>query len=760
MLPLLYRKDAETIVCKDGALVSVLKIRGRDYTGMNEDEYISLFQARKIALGKRRDFLTIDIVSKKQKVQAQLNLAQSNNQILAMINGSWQKNFDTVFRTSHYIIITVRELSKTEKLAAKLDDAYRIDLNTELHNAKNELINELTQYEPIKLKNGALNSFFSTLINGRETQTNSEILCDPTFNHCIANQSLFFDTKKSHVIYGKNSEAIYSGWLSIANYPDELNQKTLEQIFTLPYEFNVYQSFTGYSEKRFNTFIENKQTQIQNWGKHTEQQLKNLEDLASKVENGELILTDHYFCLEVLAPDEDTLNEHIGIIKTKLQIGGALYFRESDNMEALFWSRFPTKKKFNVRHAPITSENGAFYSTFNSIGEGFDTCRFGNRPVTMFKTKANSQFSFTFHDKPDLTGEPLGHTAIFGGTNSGKTTLITFLVAQCLPYQGFKAILFDRLLGMEVFSRIMDGDYLDFGKNVQINPLQISDNVSNRTFLKGWLCRLLRISENETKHKNTIDTVVDTNFMIDMHERSLTALKDVFGGEGSELRNRLSEWLPDGGFGGYFNGSRDSLSFDNSIVAFDATNITSMPEILPHMTDYLFNRIFAKLTTETVPNVIVMDEAQRYFTDPEFVKRAMEFSNELRKLLGVFCPIFQNASAMAKLPNGAGTTIKDAMANYIIFPNPTADEEHYCDFLGLNKTEFEWVKSNSPSSRKVLFKRRESGESVVLDIDLSKLNNAHFDLLKAFQSGGTSRKHMHECMETYGDDWKLKYLSQ
>jgi len=758
MLPLWYRKDDRTIVCRDGSFVSVLKLTGKDYTGMSVDKYNAAYAARKAVFESNKDYIDVDIISIKRKQNAKARLPQSDIFVLNLVNDAWSKNFDEVYRTSHYLVLTTKKLTKVQQVGKLLDASYNVDLEEELITIGRDLINQLDDYQPSYLEKGELNSFFASLINGRETETDSKILNDPTFNQCIANQSISFPPNKPYCLYGKNDDAIYSGWLSVANYPDKPSQKTLEGIFDLPAEFIVYQSFQGISEQSWLKKVEKKANQIKNFGKHSDNLIQDLKEVSDKVSNGEFSTVEHYFSLEVLAPTEEKLDEDISLLRSKLQNSGALYFRESLNIEPLFWSRFPTSQSFNVRHRPITSENAAHFATFNSIGEGFDTCAFGHRPVTLFKTTSGSQYSFTFHDTPQTEGQPLGHTAIFGGTNTGKSTLASFLTSQCLPFEGFKAIMFDRLHGLEVFTRMMDGDYLDFAENVDLNPFQIDDTIENRTFLNDWLARLLGVDERDTESLNRIDTIVRTNFKMDRSDRGFEALETMFGKEGSELRERLVQWLPGGSYGSYFNGTRDSLRFEKDIVSFDASLVLEMPDLLPHLTDYLFNRIWNMVNSKPVPHLIFMDEAQRYMVDRIFVNRTVEFGNEIRKRLGILMLAFQNASKMQNLPEGAGEILRDAMANFIIYPNRTADPKSYKEFLGLNETEFNWVRTTNPKSRQVLFKRRESGESVILDVNLASLNTTHFKLLDAFDSGANAVKKINKLRETHPEDWKQKYL--
>ncbi|MBV7300749.1 hypothetical protein [Enterovibrio paralichthyis] len=755
MLPLMFMKNDNVIVCKDGSKVAVVKVVGRDYSGMSQDLYDLAYRERKALLEKESDFLSIDVISVKRKVPVNNQIGNATDNISEAINSVWLDNFKEVFRTTHYLVVTSKKGGFKQAVGKVLDHHYDVDLEDEINKTCQEFISRMADYNATQLTGSELKTFWATLLNGRTTHAHGK-----NFNDCLANQRLSFPKNKNYCVYGFGNEAVYSAWLSIKDYPGEPQQSTLEGIFSLPVEFIVYQSFHGMSQRRGQRLLQATKTHYANFSKDDDDIQAEIKDLSNRYSNQEFTLADHYFCVEVLSDDLDKLDDDTDAIKNRLERGEALIYRESVNIEALFWSRFPTMQHFNLRSRPITSENIAHYATFNSIGEGYDTCRFGSRPVTMFPTVQRSQYAFTFHNTPQTDGEPLGHTAVFGGTNSGKTTLIAFLLQQSKSFEDIKQFCFDSLHGLEVYTNMFGGTYFDFAEKVDINPLLLDDTPANRRFLDSWLTDRLKVTDSETAYKDQIAKAVKMNYDLPKEHRNLTELEDIFGRKGDELRNRLAPWLPEGKYGAFFNASRNGFDFKDTITTFDATLILdpSMSEVLPAVTDLMFNQIITRLTTTPTPNIVFFDEAQRYFKDPIFLNKALQYAKEIRKLLGVLILAFQNARALNTLPGSGGREIIESMANLLIYPEPNATPEDYIDLLGLTDREYEWVKTTKPHSREVLFKRRHSGESVVLNVDLSTLTTPHSNYLNCFSSGATAVDRMRTLKKQHPDHWRMLYL--
>ena len=756
MFPLLYVKENQHIVSKDGTESVVLELNGLDYSGMRNDIYDKLYNVRKRVFEKESPFYRLDILSQKNRVEAKDKIDPDvNNPILKMTKLAWRDQFNVLYRSKHYLVISVNNASVLSKVGSLVSDDYDIDKEVELNRLVDEIKSDLVEYSPRLLSRVECSSFYATQLNGRETFLNAV-----NWDQSLCNQKINFDAKNNYCTYGEHGDTVYSGWLSISRYSEEITRHTLERIFKLPYRFNVYQSFKTYTKKAALNKIKDNYDHLNKWGGINEFYDAQLNEFHAMVSSDKTTLVDHTFAIEILADSLEELNNSVRVLSNAMTSDGQmLLYRETRNIEALFWSRFPTMSGFNLRGRDISSENAAHLATFNCVGEGFDTCGFGDRPVTLFKTEEGGQFSFTFHQTGELKPDVLGHSLFIGGTGTGKTTMISFLLSQCLSSDNFTAICFDRLGGLKVFTDMFDGEYLDFPEDVQMNPFQLDDTPVNRMFLFQWLKRLGRIGEDDISFNDALNDVINANFKLNKDDRNFAQLMESFGRDGDVLFLKFSPWFPDGIRKEFFNGVRDSFSFKKDIITFDATFILDQPEILPNITDYVFHQIMQKVSSDVVPHVVFFDEAPRYFQDPIFAKKMLESIAEIRKKAGVCVLAAQNPTQLLKLDKNIGSEVVNGMAHIVCYPNPTGTKAEYMEFLGFNETEYNWIVGCN-DKHKVLVKNRSNDSSVILDVNLSALNTKRYDLLRCFDSGASAVKRLKDLKDSDPINWKMRYLKK
>lgn len=560
----------------------------------------------------------------------------------------------------------------------------------------------------------------------------------------LAGAAVKWPAMKKYQVYD-GVKTRYSSWFHIKAPATTTSHKFLESLFKSNHEFAVYQTMSTFEKSSALAFIEDKKKSVSTFAKSPEIILSELMELSQRVQADNLSMIRHRWAVEVFGESLEELEKAANELRNVIESHGYRLARETVNQEALFWSRFPEFQSYNCRQRFMTSENAAHFATFSTAGEGFDRCSWGSWPVTRFKTETGSEFSFIFHQGPEKT--VLGNTLVIGGTGSGKTTLTSFLLSQCFKFKNFKVLAFDRLRGMKIFTLFHDGKYEDFSGSIEINPLQLDDTAENRAFLHQWFQVLT--GKTDDNSGDVIGRAIMQAFELDKRERTVENIADAFGlaNEGS-VRKALSKWLPGGAFEGFFNGRRDALDFDNPLLVFNMTSLLDTPDVLGPMAYYLFHKLFLKARDDGGYAVFV-DELGKYLKSDLFAPKIEMMLEEIRKTDGVFIGAIQEAGTV--LDHKIAPKIKNNIATFLLFPEPRADRRHYVDQLGLNETEFDWIKT--PHPRQVLVKRKE-GESVVLSVDLEPLGK----YLRIFDSSSDSVARMN-ALRSETNAWKTDFIN-
>lgn len=748
MFPLItVLADHETCQTKEGELVQVVDIQGRDYTGMDRDRAQFLYELRKQVFEMFGSEIVVSSHSLRHKLNKEISSERYDNPLLADINQAWSEQFTTTFRWRHTLVIRTAKEAFLDRLASQASKTVKEhaleDLQERLNEAVEMVLQRLSEFKPRKLKGDDLKSYWGTLVNGKHTYVIDDNM---PLDEVVAGVDLYWPEGGVHQEYVDTPKR-YSAWLGIKAYPTETNSKMMDSLYQLPIEFGIYQTFSQLPKEKALSIINERSSVTANFKKNSDIVLLELNELAAKVEAEEVKIGLHSWAIQVFADNLDELNRSVSTIKNAVENRGIRVVREKGLQEPLFWSMFPSMEHFNVRRRPVTTENIARFVTFSNAGEGLDSCSFGSAPVALLKTKTKSIYSFTFHASPEP--QALGNTLVIGGSNTGKTTLISFLLGMCHKYPDFRAMCFDRLHGMEIFTRMIGGSFNDFTSQAEINPFQLSDNALNRAFLVSWLQMIT--SHNDDESMATASSIVNQAYLLDPKERSLNELTLAFGQKAKgNMREAIEKWLPEGAFGAFFNGKTDALSFDTSLATFDMTLLLDMPEVLGAMSDYLFHRMKMAVLDEPGPYAIFVDELNKYIESATFAPKIKETVSEIRKTNGIFIGAVQSAKTV--LQTSVGREIQASIATYLLFPDPTAEEQYYMeDGIGLNRSEFEWIKT--PSHREVMVKRR-GGESVILQTDLSSIGK----YLKVFDSSSSSISRLNAMIKSSPDQWKSQFL--
>jgi type IV secretion/conjugal transfer VirB4 family ATPase len=750
MLPFAAVIDDELLQLKSGHVSMVYSVTGRDYTGLSESEQKQLHGARSQFVRFLEPNISVTVFSKRMAEDDDVMLNPLHpNEIADGIDKCWNKQFETSYRTRHFLVVTTATGQMINSLADAADGDTKKDRQIiNIREAAQKVDSLLSMYRPRRLRGADLLSFWASYINGREVRQSR----NQDFLAGMAGANILFPTGKKYQIF-EGSKNRFAAWVGIKAFENDSTDRIIEELLRQKIEFTLYQNWRALPLGATHRMIADKERMARSWAASGVVALAEIDEATARIEAGDLTFCRYILALQIFGSNELEIEANVEKLEAVIEHYGFRAVRETSNIELLFWSALPGNDHLAVRRRELTNDNVADFASFATIGEGFSTCSWGDTYVTKLLTNANTEYRFTWHedDKPQAPG----HTLIFGPTGGGKTALLSFLFSQSLKFDNLKIITFDKLHGLEVFTKLHGGTYSDFGNDIETNPFQMPDTPQNRNFLKELVKNLVAGSDID---EEVINMAIRDNYtLLKKEERNLTNLFGSFGLDArGTMARALRPYVGDGDHAGFFNGKRDSLNFEtSSITTFGMDTLFDNPKMLAQMALYIFFRIREMASPGKgkvpVPHLIFVDELVKYLEDPTFAKKGIrEIVLEHRKLEGVFVGAMQDPSYFVKNPEAEG--LLGSIVNFIFLPDGKADEEILMEKCGLTKEEAAWVKHYSGGERKALLKRR-SGESVILNTDLSGLGK----YLNVFDSSSAAVGRLKSMIDD-GIDFKKEFL--
>ena len=429
--------------------------------------------------------------------------------------------------------------------------------------------------------------------------------------------------------------------------------------------------------------------------------------------------------------------------------------REGWVCEATFFNQFPTYDTY-PRTYRYLSRVVATAICFDKPSEGFSKSDWGNGAISIFRTTSGSPYRFQFHVSSEEAA--VAHCCIIGPTGQGKTTLLTFLAGQAMRHHDLKVFFFDRHRGAEIFTRSIGGAYIGFDgdeKNVSLNPFDCENNSTNRAFLRRWLKSITMVDDalSEKEIARAVTTAFD---YLRPEERIMKNLyKSCFSPTGN-MRRELFKWVNPDQYGNIFNADTDSLDLHSKrFMAFDFTHIFEDETLAPAVISYIMHRIMSETGDAGIPALIMIDETAPMLKHPMFRDYFIIGLQEGRKKRQAYLCAFQQPSIIDKL--GVGEVIRGQCQTVLFFRNPHAQLEDYANW-NLTESELDFIfgRSYRDFPYAILLSRPATGESVILDVDLSGLGV----YLKLYNSGRKNVLLVEELIKEYGEDnFVTKYLN-
>jgi len=685
------------------------------------------------------------------------------NEFARELDAAWEAKLDErkQYRNDHYLTLVLRPAStevstgifgsKARVLSPKAkEDAIRA-----LREMAGLMVTGLREYEPRLLVMDMENmesealSLFSFMLTGEWRR-----IAPPRQNlsEAISGSRMFFGRETVAMRGVSEADTRYAGCLGFKEYPSETYPEMMASLYSVNATFVVTQAFNPIVKDRAAKAIQLQQRRMavaeDAAASLREQLTEALDDLAS----GRLIFGKHHIGATVFASSQEKLQKGLSAVRSEMLNKGLTVVREDMNMEPAFWAMFPGNFAYaGGRAAMISSSNFAGMVSFTASPQGEKFSVWGEA-ISVFQTTAATPFLFNFH-----VGD-VGNMVLFGPTGSGKTLLLSFLIAQAERVNP-RIIIMDKDRGSEILVRALGGQYVavDPGVDARLNPFMIDSRgrePETRVFLTDWVTALLYgsdWSQVTPAAQSAIRLAVDEVRDSPAEERRLDVLAQVLGGGecGDELQDRLMPWIGDGDRAWAFNSANDQFGsiFDARVMGVDLTKILDDPRAAAPWMMYLFNRI-AEALTDGRPTLIVLDEAWRMLADETFATRIQNWMKVIRKLNGAV--IFATQEPEDAMASPAGKTVIAQAPTQILLPNPRADEKAYLEGLRLTPYELSLLRKMGNAGRYMMIRR--DGKPVIASFDMAGMP----EFIDVLSARATTIDEMQRLRTEHGEDGWLK----
>ena len=608
-------------------------------------------------------------------------------------------------------LFTSNEISRAEQ--------DRAESLHELRDAANNIISTLARYKPRLLTTyeqygrpfSETLEFLSYLLNH---ETRPVLLPSGPIDAYLPTKRPLFARESLELRGAAPADQTYGAMISIKEYAGGTWAGLLDELTRLPFEMIITQSF-AFNERQ--TSLENlsRQGRVLDAAEDAALSLRQgLIDAADDLASNRIVFGGHHISVLLTGEDQPHLERALTETSAILTNLGVLSVREDVNLEPAFWAQLPGNQDFIARRADISSLNWAGFASLHNYPAGKRTGNHWGDCISLLETTSATPYAFNFHSSD------VGNFTVVGPTGTGKTVVLTFLLAQAQRHKP-ASFFFDRDRGAELFVRAIGGWYGAFkpGEASGLNPLQLEDTAANRTFLRDWLGTMLRPPDGKalsSTDQAVIAEAVAANFDVLPQDRRLSHLQTLFRGheldtQDNSLAARIRPWFGDGERAWLFDNPHDSLSLGRT-QGFDLTFILDDPIARVPLLLYLFHRIENALDGQKA--IIFIDEGWRALDDKAFEARLRDWLKTIRKKNGMVG--FGTQSAEDVLATSIGKTIVEQCRTQLFMPNYKASEAGYCGGFGLTPHELEVVQEMGDTSRCFLIKHDST--SVVARLDL------------------------------------------
>jgi len=682
-----------------------------------------------------------------------------------------------MMRTNHYLTLVYRpRVSKAARVFARAGRRTLDAILAEQHQAIDSLeelarqvesgldaygVERLTAYDRAGVRFSHLLSFLEFLTSGHWQEVRV-----PTapLNEALGSAWIYAGTETLELRQATRTR--YAQAIEIKDYPEHTAPGMLDGLLYSDFPFIATQSFSFSDRQAARERMTRQKNMLANAGDGSATQQAGILEAIDELLQGRFAVGEYHFSLMVLGESVASTRRDTAEAATLMQDQGFFTTLASTALDGTWFAQLPGNWQYRPRVASLTSLNFASLTALHGFVTGKREGNAWGQAVTMFRTPSSAPLYFNFHqasDDDDRFGSfPLGSVRVIGQSESGKTVLLNFLLAQAQKFASapMTTVFFDKDRGARIAIQAIGGKYLAIQNGVPtgFNPFQLESTAANRHFLESLVAVLVTrngASVSTSDERRIGDAVAATMRMPKPVRRLSTLLQNMTEGRDREnsVVKRLARWCADDGTGKQgslawvLDCDTDEIDLDtHRVYGFDGTSFLDDPHIRTPIALYLLHRIEQAMDGRRFP--YFMDEAWKWVDDEAFADFAKNKQLTIRKQNGL--GVFATQMPSSLLESAVAAELVQQVATEIYLPNPLAIRDEYINGFGLTETEYQTVRELPAQSRTFVLKTafRQGRRSVIARLDL-----AGFDDDLAVLSGSTENNDLLDrVIADVGDD--------
>jgi type IV secretion/conjugal transfer VirB4 family ATPase len=734
--------DAHNIVTKDENFLTMFEIKGVSYSSKNDDEIKDYLNTRNNFFKSIDSMFNISIFQKRMKIDLDNTFKSKNIYAREMLEEYNKSNQSKTFVNKYFVSISTRnkniknffQKKKDLMTTTKASNNNLIYLNSKLNDLSLSLLKGLAKYNIRRMTSSEVLNFYASYCNMKETNINAKegLLRD---NYISCNVNFYKDYIKHY-----DTEERFSRFITVKAYDtDVIDSNLTKDLINLPTNLMICENLSNISKDRTLSKLKDK---IYNSTELVQDELNNL--LQEVATDRETLI---YYTLSVLVTEntleklEDTTKEVENIFSKY----GLITLAENINLKTLYFSFFPSRDNLNARKRIQTSTSISVLNTFEKDFLGYDKNSFGNNYVAMLNTANHTPYKFNFHISDE--DKALGNFIIIADTGKGKTTLISFLIA-CLTQYDINILAYDKLNGMYIVTKYLNGDYAEVNTEFALNPFSLIDSNENRAFLKMWLKEMAEIQSNDFSEVQAINEAIDMMYDNKGKEDILTFtdfLKVLPAVE--SLDNKFLPFAK-----GLFDNEKCVINFKNQLTVLAMDTILKDSKLASLTSMYISHKLKTVAKNESKGFFQFYDELKDHLHNEKTAQLILESIVEGRKINGTTGVAVQNLDFFDLVKNK--DAILDGFGYFLVYPTSSDKSlKKLQEQLNLNESEVDFLKGNNGIERQVLLKNTKTKESIFLNIDLGGMKN----FLKFLNSDADEVNRLKKLEKENPNNWRKEF---